>query len=253
MNEIDENKGRIELTLADEREMVKRKKHREEKHKNQNKEKKWDSNLRTASKLMAIILMIVATVFTMISGIKANKLMHDTASNGPASTLTELVSNINKENNTKEEPVINLDNLSDEFRLLAEFELESVRVRHIRSVSFIQTRLWLRFSSMTLGFICVVIGCAFIIGNIQSPKLNANAEGMGIKGSISTASPGLALVAFGIVLCIIPNVASQPIANDDTSTYLKTTTFVVNTTKNRSDVLNKILKQKKGLGEIEAE
>ncbi len=99
-------------------------------------------------------------------------------------------------------------------------EHDVMMIRHQRATAFLATRTWMRFMSLNFGAILVVIGSGFVLGKISSPEFKGEFTYEKIGASIATSSPGLVLVFCGMVLIAIPNLSSQRIDTDDTSSYI---------------------------------
>ena len=78
----------------------------------------------------------------------------------------------------------------------------------------------MRFMSLIFGSVLVVIGSAFVLARINVPKTDGELKLQDISVSLRSGSAGLFLVAMGVVLISIPNLAKQSIIVDDTSTYV---------------------------------
>jgi len=110
--------------------------------------------------------------------------------------------------------------LKPKTKILLTMERTEQLARHQRAVTALMARTWVRFTTLTLGILCVCIGCGFVVAKIRTDKFTAGAEGNGIKASISTTSPGLILVICGVILIIIPNIAKQSISSGVGGAYV---------------------------------
>ena len=102
-------------------------------------------------------------------------------------------------------------------------EHDVITHRHQRATAFIATRTWMRFMSLMFGSLLVMIGCAFVLGRVSSPDYQAEASASSLKASLKSSSPGLFLIAAGIILVAIPNLSAQRIETDDTASYFVST------------------------------
>ena len=105
-------------------------------------------------------------------------------------------------------------------KALVSLERDVALHRHNRSSSALLTRTWMRFMSLIFGSILVVIGSAFVLARIQAPNTVSRMQVQDFGASLRSSSAGLFLVFVGAALISIPNLASQRIAVDDTSTYI---------------------------------
>ena len=146
-----------------------------------------------------------------------------------------------------------------EIQTRAMLELDVISLRHNQVSAALRTRTWMRFMSLMCGSILIVIGSVFILGNVSSKNAATGEFIFGpIKGSLKTWSPGLIIIAIGAILVTVPNVASQQIESNDTSSFFaKYGVENLNSTYNPSeqpgvqedlDVLRKNFKEGNQLG-----
>lgn len=130
-----------------------------------------------------------------------------------------------------------------ELQLRATLEHDTMILRQHLTRAALSTRTWMRFMSLMFGSILIVIGSTFILGKVSSDDAStAKVESRGWKGSLSTSSPGVLLVFFGVVLVAIPNISSQIIESNDTSSFFSklhflNSEFASDSTNNPSDHL----------------
>ena len=100
-------------------------------------------------------------------------------------------------------------------------ERDVVLYRHERASAALATRTWMRFMSLIFGASLVVTGSVFVLGRVTAPKTDGNLQWRDIRMELASRSPGLFLVIFGCTLIAIPNLSTQSIDVDDTSTYVQ--------------------------------
>ena len=124
---------------------------------------------------------------------------------------------------TNQDPTEYLEQLSDGLdtnaRPMIFLEVLAMANREGRAAAGLATRTWMRFMSLIFGVILIAIGAAFVLGHITTVPSKASVGFSDFRISIASSSPGLFLVAFGIVLIAIPNLSSQVISVSDASIY----------------------------------
>jgi hypothetical protein len=135
--------------------------------------------------------------------------------------------------------------------LIARVALEHdvIKLRHKRAVAFIETRTWMRFMTLVIGVILVVVGGSFILGRITAPNFVGKAGAGELSLSFASSSPGIILVSFGTILISIPNLASQSIETVDKPTYFNSSSDMsldYDYGKTKQELLNKILNNQQG-------
>lgn len=98
-------------------------------------------------------------------------------------------------------------------------ERDVMAYRHQRTTALLATRTWMRFMSLIFGALLVVIGCSFVLGRVSGPVYEGEVSVSEVSGNLKSSSPGLFLIAAGIVLVAIPNLSTQMIQTDDASSY----------------------------------
>ncbi len=100
-------------------------------------------------------------------------------------------------------------------------EVDVIAHRHQRSTALLATRTWMRFMGLMFGAVLMMIGCTFILGRVSGPAYEGDVGWGNAKGSLKSTSPGLFLIAAGVLLMAIPNLSTQQIQTDDTATYFR--------------------------------
>lgn len=100
-------------------------------------------------------------------------------------------------------------------------ERDVVVYRHERARAALATRTWMRFMSLIFGASLVITGSIFVLGRVTAPRTDGNVQWRDIKMELASRSPGIFLVFFGCCLIAIPNLSTQSIDVDDTSTYIQ--------------------------------
>ena len=100
-------------------------------------------------------------------------------------------------------------------------ERDVVLYRHERASAALATRTWMRFMSLIFGASLVITGSIFVLGRVTAPRTTGNVQWRDITMEFASRSPGVFLAAFGCCLIAIPNLSTQSIDVDDTSTYIQ--------------------------------
>lgn len=100
-------------------------------------------------------------------------------------------------------------------------ERDVVLYRHERASAALATRTWMRFMSLIFGASLVITGSIFVLGRVKGPRTSGNVQWRDITMEFVSRSPGVLLAALGSCLIAIPNLSTQSIDVDDTSTYIQ--------------------------------
>ena len=140
--------------------------------------------------------------------------------------LDEILATINNQptTHTLSQVIEGSANLDDaemlEVRGKLALELDTILHRHQRSQAQLASRTWLRFMSLTFGAILIVIGGAFVLGRISSPRTKMDVATGNMRVVLASSSPGLFMVLFGCGLVIAPIATKQVIWTHEGSSYL---------------------------------
>ena len=105
-------------------------------------------------------------------------------------------------------------------------ERDVVLLRDERASAALATRTWMRFMSLIFGTSLVVTGAVFVLGRVATPRTDSSLQWSDAKLELASRSPGIFLVFFGCCLIAIPNLSTQTIGVDDTSTYIQRSAHV---------------------------
>lgn len=110
---------------------------------------------------------------------------------------------------------------------LVMLEANAMARRYHQANSTLMTRVWIRYLGFVTGMILSIIGAVFILGKLESPITEIKGDVTGNGYSIRSASPGIILTFFGVVLMITTIVIHHPILVEDqplfTSEYISPT------------------------------
>lgn len=83
----------------------------------------------------------------------------------------------------------------------------------------VKARLWTRFMGFLTGMILCFSGCVFVLGKLRE-SVAASAEGGGLKGALTTSSPGVFLAFAGTVLIGMSLSMQVVVESSDSPVYL---------------------------------
>jgi len=202
--------------------------------KNENEKRIYGVNAKYVFFVLLGILLFPSLFFVAKSYTQLNTIMSTLNSPLNLNTPTLLMSNLNS-----------TDLVDYKIQVQASLEHDVMVYRHQRATAFLATRTWMRFMSLIFGSILVVIGSAFVLGKISAPSFTGELSYKEVGASVATSSPGLILVLCGMFLIAIPNLSSQRINVDDTSSYVSKGTEVTNPDINHmNSVISEIRKNK---------
>jgi len=95
--------------------------------------------------------------------------------------------------------------------------LEGNYLQFVSIMSPTRDVLELRAVTLLLGFVVVLLGGLFVLQRVKD-NYTLNFEGMGTKAALSTASPGLVLISFGVLIVILALYRDTKIQTDFLST-----------------------------------
>lgn len=114
---------------------------------------------------------------------------------------------------------ISIDDLSAEKRQLHILEVYVINKRHHQANVLLMSRVWTRYLGFTTGMILAMVGAIFVLGKLQSPASDVQAEAANVKMSVKSASPGIVLAALGVMLMSITIVTHHEISISDRPLY----------------------------------
>lgn len=167
--------------------------------------------------LMAGMIVLLTIVFVFISGIQTYGLQTQIAQVDQlemGKSLSEIM-----DRHKKEGAGYNEDQVRWEALAILEAQALNRRYTHAR-ILLIET-IWKRFLGFITGMILALIGATFVLGKLQEPASDLNAEGFGWKFGMGTASPGLMLAVLGTALMLSTIVVKNEITVNDGTAYLQ--------------------------------
>jgi hypothetical protein len=106
-------------------------------------------------------------------------------------------------------------------RLAATLERNTVARRYHQANVTLMARVWTHYLGFVTGMTLALVGAAFVLGRIseESSELQVGAGASTPSASLRTASPGLVLGAFGVVLMIVTIVTHHEIETKEVPVY----------------------------------
>lgn len=89
------------------------------------------------------------------------------------------------------------------WKVLALMERDIVRQRYGGTASIMLLSAWTRQMGFITGMILAFIGAVFILGKMNDSGTQLSGEGTGLKGSLTTSSPGIVLCVLGTILMLV--------------------------------------------------
>jgi len=110
----------------------------------------------------------------------------------------------------------------NEFWVTAALEHDARSKRYHLLQSFLHSRTWIRFMSMSFGAVMIAIGSVFVLARINTPQSSQVDAGLPqVKLAVNSSSPGVIMAALGVLLMLIPNISpTQEIDFSDGGIYL---------------------------------
>jgi hypothetical protein len=114
------------------------------------------------------------------------------------------------------------------FNSLVRLEASLLDRRYHQANVSLMSRLWIRYLGFVTGMILSLVGATFILGKLQWPVSEVGAKVENVKFHLKSASPGLFLAAFGVVLMLITIVTHHEIKVTDGAVYTNGMTLLSN-------------------------
>lgn len=105
------------------------------------------------------------------------------------------------------------------FKALTEANLNgySAQQRYQQARLLVAARTWLRYTGMLLGCILMTLGLIYSMMQLRKYDSTLEADSQVVKLKFVSASPGLVLVAFGVILVITAMVSNSPVTIVETT------------------------------------
>lgn len=155
--------------------------------------------------LMSGLLLILVGYFLVLSHLQLQEFTQDMRSKPPGDVAAVLEA---------------IGNDDPGLRIAAELEHSVLLRRYRQADNLLIARTWRIYLGFLTGMILAFIGAAFILGKLREEASSLDAQGAAIKMRLSTASPGIMLSGFGVVLMVTTLLAHQEIQIEDRPTYV---------------------------------
>jgi hypothetical protein len=106
------------------------------------------------------------------------------------------------------------------WKTMALLERDVVRQRYGQVNSTLLLRAWTRQMGFVTGMMLAFVGAIFILAKLSDSGTQLNAEGSGLKGALSTSSPGIVLCVLGTTLMLVTLTINFEFATVDRPVYL---------------------------------
>ncbi len=116
------------------------------------------------------------------------------------------------------DPAANLAYLRLKTALLLENDV--VTRRYHQANSAMLARVWTRYLGFVTGMILALVGAIFVLGKLREDPTSLEAETGGVKGSLTTSSPGILLACLGAALMIVTLTVTYEVKTRDAPVYL---------------------------------
>lgn len=103
--------------------------------------------------------------------------------------------------------------------LAVSLEAHVIARRHHQAGVTIMASIWSRYLGFITGMVLALVGAAFILGQLRDRGTQIEASMAGNKGALTSASPGLVMVALGVILMISTIVTLHNVATGDSPVY----------------------------------
>lgn len=106
------------------------------------------------------------------------------------------------------------------WKTMALLERDVVRHRYAQVNATMLLRAWTRQLGFVTGMILAFVGAIFILAKLSDSGTQLNAEGNGLKGALSTSSPGIVLCVLGTGLMLLTLTINFEATTHDVPVYL---------------------------------
>lgn len=175
---------------------------------------KWQERLLPLMVCMLIGLSLFFCVALTLEGVRIQKHIEESHEIDPRPMLEKTVS---------PEQATNFDDRMElaQLETMAVLESNAMGSRYHQATVALLIRVSLIFLGFLTGMVLSLLGAVFILGKLREPSSNLNAQAAGWKVSLTTASPGLALVALGTTLMLATILAHINVNVEDAALYLR--------------------------------
>ena len=104
-------------------------------------------------------------------------------------------------------------------RLAVSMEANIVARRHHQANVMLMAGIWSRYLAFVTGMTLAMVGAVFILGQLRDRGTKIEGSSATIKASLTSASPGLVLVALGVVVMITTIITVQHLGTRDAAIY----------------------------------
>jgi hypothetical protein len=168
--------------------------------------------------LPLMVKMVVGlTVFFFLATLVQLFYLHLTIRNGPRIVTSEALQLLVPVG--QQDPKVSL--LDSELRRDFLLEVYIANKRYHQGNVLLMSRVWTRYLGFSAGMILAMVGAVFILGKLRAPESEIDAGAEGIKLVIKSASPGIILAAFGVILMGATIVTRHEINISDKRLYAK--------------------------------
>jgi hypothetical protein len=100
-------------------------------------------------------------------------------------------------------------------------EAHAIALRYQQASVLLMSRTWIRYLGFVTGMILAMVGATFILGKLRGPPSELRTEAESLTLSLKSASPGIMLAAFGVILMAVTIVTHHQITVEDVPIYLQ--------------------------------
>ncbi|MBE7473340.1 MAG: hypothetical protein HS114_29785 [Anaerolineales bacterium] len=104
--------------------------------------------------------------------------------------------------------------------ILAKMEAYVVERRYHQASVLLMSGLWVRYLGFMTGMILAFVGASFVLGKLREPPLEIASKWTTLDLSLRSASPGIVLVIFGVILMFATIMDRDLYEVQDVPTYL---------------------------------
>jgi len=159
-------------------------------------------------------LVALAVFFFVASLVQYHLLYQDLRGGGPAigKSIEELEKNLPVSQQTKLEFV--------RWKTLVLLEQEAMHLRYQQINATLLLRTWTRYTGFLVGMVLALVGAFFILGRLREETSQISIESSGVKGMLTSSSPGLILAVLGMILMVVTLAVKFDFTVNDRPVYL---------------------------------
>lgn len=159
-------------------------------------------------------MLVGTTIFFLLTSLVQLVYLQWTLQHSTLSSIEELQSE------TIDDPGSLLHGLDRSLAVSVILEAKALEYRHRRADVFLMARVWRRYLGFVTGMILAFIGAAFVLGRLRGVASEMDAESLGVKLQLKSASPGIILAGLGVVLILATMLNHNPIEVRDAPVYI---------------------------------